>query len=120
MKILRSITVGVALCLFQIGGESILGLIITKIRRASDVNGEGAFLFAFVKTVYVIIPFVAGFVILTYLTKDRLRPTSISFILNLGLLSWTYFSGLIEKDPWSFIAGSLVTSIGLVIVDNRN
>jgi hypothetical protein len=119
MKTIKTIIVGLVLYLFQVIGESILGLVITKIRRASDVNGEGVFLFAFVKTVYAIVPFLAGFVILTYLTKDKLRPTWILLILNLGLLTWTYFSGLIAKDPWSFIVGSLVTSFVLVIADNK-
>jgi hypothetical protein len=119
MKIIRTILVGLILYVFQVIGESILGLVITKIRRASDVNGEGVFIFAFVKTAYVIVPFLAGFVILTYLTKDKLRPTWILLLLNLGLLTWTYLSGLIAKDPWSFIVGSLVTSLVLIIADIR-
>src|SRR4051794_11798385 len=117
MKTLKAIILGLLLYFFQIIGESILGLMITKIRQASDVNGEGVFLFAFVKTAYVIVPFLAGFVILTYLTKGKLRPTLILFILNIGLLTWTYLTGLISKDPVSFIVGSLVTSFVLIIAD---
>ena len=119
MKPLKRIILGLIFCVLQITGEAILGLLIAKIRRASDVNGEGVFLFAFVKTVYVIVPFVVGFLLLTYLTKEKLKSSWISFILNLGLLSWTYYSGLIKKDSLSFIVGSLLTSIALIIVDNK-
>lgn len=72
------------LLFFQIGGESILGLAIIKIRRTSNVNAEGAFLFGFVKTMYVMVPFYIRFLHVEISDKVQIE-TNLDFVyIELG------------------------------------
>ena len=117
--LLQSLVLGLIFCIGQSFGESILGFIITDSRGTSNVNFEGAFMFGIIRIVLTIIPYLAGFIIIDRLTNDKIKPSYISFGLNLIALLYIYFSGLIQKDPISFIIGSIVTSLILILIDQR-
>lgn len=118
-KILLSLMLGLLFCLGQSFGESIVGFIITDVRGPSNVNFEGAIMFGTIRVGLTIIPYLAGFIIIDRLTSDKLKPSYISFGLNLIALLYIYFSGLIQEDLISFIIGSILTSLILILIDQR-
>ncbi|WP_420577986.1 hypothetical protein [Ekhidna sp.] len=116
---LKSIATGALFCVSQRIGESVLGFIITDIRKASDVNFEGAIQFAFMGLFLSIVPYLIIFPLVKTLTKSGLNNSYISAGINLFVLTYFYTSGLIQKDPISFIVGSLIISILLIVVERR-
>lgn len=84
----------------------------------SDVNIEGAMLFALIRIFLTVIPYVVVFLVTNYISQ-KLKPASISLVLNLPILIYIYSAGMIQKDPASFIASSLLTSVVLVMICNK-
>lgn len=119
-RIINSLLLGLVLCAGQSFGESIIGFFITSARRASDVNFEGAIMFMWIRIVMTLIPYLTTFVIVDLLTKEKMRPSLISFVINVIILIYFYNVGLIQKDPTSFIIGSLLTSLILLIIDKQS
>ena len=113
----NSIFLGILYCFVQTFGEAIAGYIITDVRRISNINFEGAMLFGIIRIILTCIPFVSGFVIVDKLTKFRLKPSSISFVLNFLILVYFYYSGMIQQDPESLIAGSILVSVIFIVID---
>jgi len=119
-KVLHSLFLGLIFCGGQSFGESILGFFITVARHSSDINFEGALMFMWIRIAMTIIPYLFVFVIVDLITKDRMRPSFMSLGLNVIILTYFYHTGLIQKDATSFIIGSLLTSLVLLIIDKES
>ena len=118
-NILHSLLLGLIFCVGQSFGESILGFLITNVRRTSDVNFEGVIMFMWIRIALTIIPYLAVFVTGDLITKEKMRPSLMSLGLNIIILIYFYNRGLIQKDPISFIIGSLLTSLILILIDRK-
>ena len=82
------------------------------------MNREGTVLFAVIRICLTLIPYVLVF-LATNFVAPKLKPSIVSLVINLPILIYFYASGMIQKDPASFIAGSLLTSVMLLVVDNK-
>ncbi len=117
-RLLHPIILALLFCVAQSLGEALVGFVFTNVRRASDVNREGAVFFAVIKICLTLAPYVLVFLAINFIS-EKVKPAVVSFVLNLSVLIYFYASGMIQKDPASFIAGSLVTSIVLLVIDKK-
>ncbi|QHT69343.1 hypothetical protein GXP67_23235 [Rhodocytophaga rosea] len=115
---LNSLIIAWIFCIGQSFGEAFLGFIFTNVRMASDVNNEGAIFFAVIRICLTLIPYLLVFLIANIISP-RIKPSVISFVINLPILIYFYSSGMIQKDPVSFVAGSLLISLILLAIDNK-
>lgn len=118
-RLFQSFSLGLIFFVGQGFGESIIGFIIIILRGSSQVNLEGIFLFGFIRALLTMIPYLVGFIVFDILTKGKIKPSYTSFGLNLMCLLYIYFTGLIQKEPFSFITGSLVTGLILLLIDQK-
>jgi hypothetical protein len=117
--ILKSIIIGVSYCLSQRLGESILGFIITDVRGASDVNIDGAILFAIIGFLLSVLPYLLLYPLVRGRAQVKISNSTLSAIINLFVLIYFYVSGLIQKDPTSFIIASLLVSMLFVVAERK-
>jgi hypothetical protein len=118
-KILYSLLLGLGFCIGQSFGESIFGFLITTARRTSDVNFEGTIMYMWIRIVMTLIPYLTTFAIMDIVTKEKIRPSFVSLGLNIIILIYFNKIGMLQKDPISFIIGSLLTSLILMLVDKQ-
>ena len=106
---------GLVLCAGQSLLEAVLGWGITRVRQASIVNLEGALLYAIVRFVLTVGPYVAGFYF-AFKVAPSVRPVRIAFVLNLLIIGFMLYAGGLALDPYSFSVASIVVSVLLVII----
>jgi len=117
-NILRTSALGLAFCIGQGFVEAILGYFITTARQASDVNFEGAILYFLVRLIISVAPYVAIFCFIV-LKTSKVLPSIIAFGINLIVLIVFLYVGLIQKDPFSFVTASIITSLTFILIDKR-
>lgn len=117
-RLLYPILLALVFCTGQSLGEAVLGFIFTNVRIASDVNREGAVFFAVIRICLTLVPYVLVFLVTNFISQ-QVKPSLISLVLNLPILIYFYSSGMVQKDPASFIAGSILTSIVLLVIDDK-
>ncbi|MFT5915441.1 MAG: hypothetical protein ACJAWV_003307 [Flammeovirgaceae bacterium] len=74
-------------------------------------------MFIVIRIAMTLIPYLSVFVVGNLLTKELMRPSLLSLGLNIVITIYFFNRGLIHKDPVSFIIGSLLTSLILVLLD---
>ncbi len=115
-NLFRASILGLIFCIGQSLVEAILGYFITHIRHTSDTNVEGSLLYAFVRFILTIMPYIAVFY-LTFKTTTKLQPSIVAFGLNFIVIGYFYYAGLIQKDSISFLIASILTSISFIFID---
>ena len=116
-SILRTSVLGLAFCIGQSLGESIIGYYIA-LSRQSNINFEGVLLYAFIRFIITVGPYAVVFYF-TFRNTTKILPSVLACGLNLIVLGFLFYTGLIQNDPFSFVAASVLTSISFIFVDKR-
>ena len=114
----KPIKYGLLFCIGQAFIEANVAFIIILVLNSSIINYEGLLFYFFIRTLLTIVPYVFGFYFCNRFLK-KFIPAVTSFFINLLVLTFFAYFGLIKIDIFSMTLASILTSVVLIIIDYK-
>ena len=114
----KPIKYGLLFCLGQAFIEANLAFLIILVMNSSNINYEGLLLYFFIRTLLTIVPYISVFYICSRFFEKAI-PSVASLFINLLVLPFFAYFGLIKLDIFSMTLASILTSVVLIIIDYR-